>query len=116
MEINCVKVVELLLRESLLFTTKSLVVPGTHFIGLERMKCWVDLGGLGPCGFKPGTFGFEIFLFRDKYKQIKLYMKIKEIVSGHNHNVQFWPDFLKIISSSNPKTKTNESSSLSLTL
>ena len=33
------------LREgSLLFTTKFPEIPGTHFIDLERMKGWVDLG------------------------------------------------------------------------
>ena len=29
---------------SLLFTTKSPEIPGTHFIDLGRMKGWVDLG------------------------------------------------------------------------
>ena len=29
---------------SLLFTTKSPEIPGTHVINLERMKGWVDLG------------------------------------------------------------------------
>ena len=29
---------------SLLFTTKFLDIPGTHFIGLGRMKVWVNLG------------------------------------------------------------------------
>ena len=29
---------------SLLFTTKFPEIPGTHFIGLGRMKDWVDLG------------------------------------------------------------------------
>ena len=29
---------------SLLFTTKSPEIPGTHFMGLWKMKGWVDLG------------------------------------------------------------------------
>ena len=30
--------------DSLLFTTNSPEIPGTHFIDLKRMKGWVDLG------------------------------------------------------------------------
>ena len=35
---------EPLWRDSLLFTTMFPQIPGTHFIDLGRMKCWVDLG------------------------------------------------------------------------
>ena len=35
---------EPLWKGSLLFTTKSLEIPGTHVIDLGRMKGWVDLG------------------------------------------------------------------------
>ena len=31
---------------SLLFTLKFPDIPGTHFINLGRMKCWVDLGAI----------------------------------------------------------------------
>ena len=30
--------------DSLLFTTNSPEIPGTHFIDLKKMKGWVDLG------------------------------------------------------------------------
>ena len=44
--------------DSLLFTTKSPGIPGTHFMELGRMKVWVYLGV--PSGFEHGTPGLEI--------------------------------------------------------
>ena len=38
MEFNCLKAAQPLRRDSSLFTIKSPEVPGTHFVGLERMK------------------------------------------------------------------------------
>ena len=43
MEFNCLKATEPLRRDSLLFTTKSLGVPGTHLINLRRMEVLVNL-------------------------------------------------------------------------
>ena len=48
---NCLKATEPLWGDSLLFTTKSPGVSGTHFIDGVRMKGWVDLES--PSGFKP---------------------------------------------------------------
>ena len=41
---NCLKATEPLQEDSLLFTTKSPEIPGTHLIDLGMMKGWVDLG------------------------------------------------------------------------
>ena len=52
MEFNCLKTTESQRGDSLLFSTQSPEVPGTHLIDLRRMK------GCGlPCGFDPGTPG-----------------------------------------------------------
>ena len=40
---NCLKVTEPLQGDILLFTTKNLGIPGTHFINLRRTKGWVNL-------------------------------------------------------------------------
>ena len=44
MGFNCLKTKERLWRESLLFTTKPLEIPGTELINLRGMKGWVNLG------------------------------------------------------------------------
>ena len=44
MGFNCLKTTEPMQGDNLLFTTKSPAIPGTHFINLERMKGWSDLG------------------------------------------------------------------------
>ena len=41
-----------------LFTSRSPWLPGTHLVGLGRMKDWVDLGTIS--GFEPGTPGLGI--------------------------------------------------------
>ena len=52
MGFNCLKTTKSLRRDSLLFTTQSPEVPGTHLIDLRRMKrCSL------PCGFEPKTPG-----------------------------------------------------------
>ena len=43
---------------NLLFPTKFLEIPGTHFIDLGRMKGWVDTEPSN--GFEQGTPGLEI--------------------------------------------------------
>ena len=55
------------LREgSLLFTTKSPEIPGTHFIHLRRLKGWVNLGATR--GFEHGTPGLGIQCLPDSGK------------------------------------------------
>ena len=44
MGLNCLKAIEPLRGDSLLFTTRSPGVSGTHLINPGRMKIWVDLG------------------------------------------------------------------------
>ena len=46
MVFNNLKVTEPLQGGSLLFTTKFPDISGTHFIDLERMKGWVNLGAI----------------------------------------------------------------------
>ena len=41
--LNCLKGTKPLQGDSLLFTTQSLGVPGTHLIDLGRVKDWVNL-------------------------------------------------------------------------
>ena len=41
--------------DSLLFTTKFLEIPGTHFIDLVRLKGWVDLG----CELRTAGLGIQ---------------------------------------------------------
>ena len=43
MGFNCLKATDSLRGGSLLFTTKSPEIPGTHLINFRRMKGWVDL-------------------------------------------------------------------------
>ena len=45
MGFSCLKDMEPLRGDSLLFTTKFPEIPGTHFNNLKRMKGWVDLEG-----------------------------------------------------------------------
>ena len=53
-----VQLSEALWGDSLLFTTLSPGVSGTHFIDLGRMKGWVDVGATN--GFEPRTPELEI--------------------------------------------------------
>ena len=43
MELKCLKATKPLWGDNLLFITKSLQFPSTHFINLRRTKGWVDL-------------------------------------------------------------------------
>ena len=45
MGFNCLNAIEPLRGHSLLFTTKSPGVPGTHFVNPGRMKGCVDIEG-----------------------------------------------------------------------
>ena len=58
MVFNCLKATEPLWGDSLLFTTKSPGVPGTHLIDLGMMKGELNLEP--PDGFEPGTPGLGI--------------------------------------------------------
>ena len=44
MGLNCLIATEPLAGDSLLFTTKSIGLAGTHFVHLGRMKGWDNLG------------------------------------------------------------------------
>ena len=44
MGFNCLKAIDPLQGGSLLFSTQSLEVPGTHLINLRMMKGWIKLG------------------------------------------------------------------------
>ena len=44
MGFKCLKDTESLQEDTLLFTTQSSEVPGTHLIEFRRMKGWVKLG------------------------------------------------------------------------
>ena len=44
MELKCLKALEQLREDTLLFTSEFLEVIGTHLINLQKMKDWVDFG------------------------------------------------------------------------
>ena len=45
-EFNCLKHAEPIRRDTLLLTTKSPGIPGTHLINLRGVKGWVNLGAI----------------------------------------------------------------------
>ena len=85
---GCLNAAEPLRRDSLLLTTKSPGVTGTHLIDLERMKGRLYLGAT-PMVFNPEPLDLEssVLIFYEFF----IFYKLKNMVATHKikHNTVF---------------------------
>ena len=84
MRFNCIKATEPLRGDSLLLTTQSPGVPGTHSIDLGKVKGWVD----------PGATQRFWTQDLDHYSKLRRFLKIicrlLQIASPHRFNIRMF--------------------------